>query len=219
MEDQLSSMKLADEDDSKTHLTELKQHFQLMLQHRDNLIKIGSTMSDTRFNTIIMSLLPESYWPTLQTITASEQMSKLSGSQANSMKAGDLIAFIIEEAQHRVINDDCTKNAESALAACTKNTGKPMDKKEEKGQSDETCKNCDRPGHSKPDCWFKGGGKEGQAPWIKKSSKKPETVVVAVDDKEGDLFAFTCTLDYTAATEKINVLKTKMGTGIHRGAR
>jgi hypothetical protein len=28
-------------------LTELKQHFQLMLQRRDNLMKIGSTMSDT----------------------------------------------------------------------------------------------------------------------------------------------------------------------------
>jgi hypothetical protein len=39
-EDQLSSMKLADNDDSKTHLAELKQHFQLMLQRQDNLIKL-----------------------------------------------------------------------------------------------------------------------------------------------------------------------------------
>ena len=31
-EDQLNSMKLGDNDDSKTHLTELKQHFQLMVQ-------------------------------------------------------------------------------------------------------------------------------------------------------------------------------------------
>jgi hypothetical protein len=54
---------------------------------------------------------------------------------------------------------------------------------------------------------------------MKKSSKKPEMVVVAIDNKEGDLFAFTCTSDYAAATEKINVLKTKMGTSIHRGAR
>jgi gag-polypeptide of LTR copia-type len=99
-EDQLSSMKLADDDDPKTHLTELKQHFQLLLQHQDNLMKIQSTMSDTRFNIIIMTSLPESYQPTLQTITVSERMSKLSGSQANSIKADDLIAFITEEAQH-----------------------------------------------------------------------------------------------------------------------
>jgi gag-polypeptide of LTR copia-type len=46
-EDQLSSMKLMDNDDPKTHLNELKTHFQLMLQRHDNLIKIGSTISDT----------------------------------------------------------------------------------------------------------------------------------------------------------------------------
>ena len=49
-EDQLSSMKLNDNDNPKTHLSELKQHFQLMLQHHNNLMKIGSTMLDTQFN-------------------------------------------------------------------------------------------------------------------------------------------------------------------------
>ena len=71
-EDQLSSIKLVDNDDLKTHLVKLKNHFQTMLQCQDNLMKIGSTMSDTHFNTIIMSSLPESYRPTLQTITTSE---------------------------------------------------------------------------------------------------------------------------------------------------
>ena len=52
---------LSDNQDLKTHLAELKQHFQLMLQRRDNLLKMGSTLSDTRFNTLIMSSLPESY--------------------------------------------------------------------------------------------------------------------------------------------------------------
>ena len=80
-------------------------------------MKIGSTMSDTWFNIIIMSSLPESYWSTLQTITASKHINKLSGSQVNGIKANDLIAFIIEEAQHHIINDEYTKNAEPALAA------------------------------------------------------------------------------------------------------
>ena len=62
-EDQLSSMKLTDNDDPKAHLTELRQHFQVMLQRRDNLVKMGSTLSDSRFNTIIMTSLPESYRP------------------------------------------------------------------------------------------------------------------------------------------------------------
>jgi hypothetical protein len=46
-EDQLASMKLSNNDNLKTHLAELKQHFQLMLQHHDNLIKMGSTLSDS----------------------------------------------------------------------------------------------------------------------------------------------------------------------------
>ena len=68
--DQLSSMKLIENDDTKTHLLELKQHFQLMLQRRDNLIKIGSTMSESHFIIIVMLSLPQSYQPTLQTLTA-----------------------------------------------------------------------------------------------------------------------------------------------------
>jgi gag-polypeptide of LTR copia-type len=71
-EDQLSSMKLTDNKDPKTHLIELKTHFQTMLQCRDNLMKIGSVMTESRFNIIIMSFLLESYRPTLQTITTSE---------------------------------------------------------------------------------------------------------------------------------------------------
>jgi hypothetical protein len=71
-EDQL---KLAENEDPKAHLTELKHHFQLMMQRRDNLLKMGSDISETRFNLIVMSSLPESYRPTLQTIMAAERAS------------------------------------------------------------------------------------------------------------------------------------------------
>ena len=67
-----------------------------------------------------MSSLPESYRPTLQTITAAERANKLSGGKSSSMKHDDLIAFITEEAQHWVINDERGKNAEVALAAHAK---------------------------------------------------------------------------------------------------
>ena len=103
-EDQLSSMKLEDNDDPKTYLSELKQHFQLMLQRHENLMKMGFEISDTHFNTMIMSSLPESYRPTLQTITASERASALTSGDSDTpsskkMKPSDLIAFLMEEAQ------------------------------------------------------------------------------------------------------------------------
>ena len=61
VEDQPASMKLAENDDPKAHLTEVKQHFQLMGQRHDNLLKMGLTISDSHYSTIIMSSLPESY--------------------------------------------------------------------------------------------------------------------------------------------------------------
>jgi len=57
-EDQLTSMKLSDNDDPKTHLTELKEHFQLMIQHRNSLIEMGSVLSDSRYQTIVMHSRP-----------------------------------------------------------------------------------------------------------------------------------------------------------------
>jgi hypothetical protein len=227
-EDQLSSMKLADNDDPKTHLSELKQHFQLMLQRHENLMKMGSEISDTRLNTMIMSSLPESYRPTLQTITASERASTLtSGSQTNRMKSADLIAFLIEEAQHRVINDERSKNSEQALAAHGKRKGKgKADRGKGKDKalnadSDITCHNCKKPGHKKADCWAKGGGKEGQGPKQKKgkSTAKSETATVAaVDDDDKEMFAFTCTSDFANVAEAIQVPKSRLGTCIDSGA-
>ena len=99
--DQLASMKLTDNADPKTHLSELKEHFQLMMHQHDNLLKMGSTLSDSRFNTIIMLSLPESYRPSLQTITAAEHTSAVLGTTSSKrMKPDDLISFFIEEAQH-----------------------------------------------------------------------------------------------------------------------
>ena len=161
-EDQLSSMKLADNDDPKEHLSELKQHFQTMLQRHENLLKMGSEISEMHFNTMIMSSLPESYRPTLQTITASKRVSTLTsgdGSTSKKMKSSDLIAFLIEEAQHRVINDERNKNSEQALAAKGEGKDKALS-----ADSEITCHNCSNKGHKKADCWAKGGGKEGQGP-------------------------------------------------------
>lgn len=47
---------------------------------------------------------------------------------------------------------------ETALALRAK--GKPKAKGREKGKS--KCENCKKPGHSREQCWAKGGGREGQ---------------------------------------------------------
>jgi len=193
-EEQLANMKLYDDKDSQTHLSEIKHHFYLMLQRRNNLISMGSTISDSRFNTIIMTSLPESYRPTLQTITAAERANLALGKSSKVMKADDLIAFLIEEAQHRIIIEERARVAESALAAhARERSGRGKPKEVSKSESEDTCKNCKRPGHTKFDCWSKGGGKEGQGLKQKKAKAKEKEPAAIADDNDKQMFAFTCT--------------------------
>ena len=98
-EEQLANMKLYDDEDSQTHLSEIKNHFEIMLRQHDNLISIGSTISNSWFNTIIMSSIPESYRPTLQTITAAQQANKISGVQSQCMKPDNLIVLRLRTIQ------------------------------------------------------------------------------------------------------------------------
>ena len=85
-------------------------------------------------------------------------------------------------------------------------------------QSNITYKNCKKPGHLDTNCYAKGGRKESQALWIKKSDKKPEAVVVAADDKEGALNAFTCTSNYAAMAQILDVSKSRLETCMDSGA-
>ena len=226
VEDQLASMKLAENDNPKGHFTEVKQHFQLMGQQHNNLLKMGSTISDSRYNTIIMSSLPELYQPTLQTITAVKHASTLLGtSSSRAMKPDDLITFIMEEAQHCIINDKHTKNVESTLTALGKKqrTRKHCSNKgKEKSTPGMTCENCKNTGHTKANCWSKGEGKEGQGPrgWnSKKGEKKAETAAaVEATGNADEIFAFTCTSDYVEVANTLNVPKSWLGACIDSGA-
>ena len=155
-EDQLMSMKLANNDNPKSHLVKVKQHFQLMMECHNNLIKMGSTISNMCYNTIVMSSLPEFYCPTLQTITPAERMSMVLGmSSSKKMKVDDLITFIIEEAQHCLINDEWTKMAESVLTTLSKKqkeAGKQCNYRgKEKSMPDTVkCENCKGSGTIRP---------------------------------------------------------------------
>ena len=184
---------------------------------------MGLELSDTQFNTFIMSSLPESYHPTLQTITAAEKANSLTGGLTKKMNTDNLIAFLMEEAQHHVINNERSKDSEQALATHAKKKGKGKgqgkgDGKALNADSEILCHNCKKPGHKKADCWAKGGGREGQGPHQKKSKKTETAVVAAGDDDDKELFAFTGTSDFTNVAEALSVPKSKLGTCMDSGA-
>ena len=82
------------------------------------------------------------------------------------------------------------------------------------------CKNCGRSGHGKPDCYKKGGDKEGQAPWQQKAEKGKETktAIVGVDNNKNNMFAFTCSSNYTDIANNLEVSKSRLGTCMDSGA-
>ena len=71
-ENELSTMKCQESSDPKTHLTKITAHFNLMVQRREILVQMGSSISNTCFNVIIMASLPASYQPAKQTISTAE---------------------------------------------------------------------------------------------------------------------------------------------------
>ena len=83
-------------------------------------------------------------------------MSTLLGTlSSRAMKPDNLITFITEEAQHHIINDEHTKNMESALAALGKKQriGKQCSNRgKEKSKPSVICKNCKITGHTKANC-------------------------------------------------------------------
>jgi hypothetical protein len=72
----------------------------MLRQPNENCVNYVRHKIQHHFNVV----LPESYQSMLQTIITSEQASKLSGLQLRIIKADNLIAFILEEAQHCIID-------------------------------------------------------------------------------------------------------------------
>ena len=94
-------------------------------------------------------------------------------------------------------------------------------KKKDKNQSDIICNNCKWPGHGKPDCYSKGGGKKGQGPRQRRAAKPKESetaVVVVMNNNKNKLFVFICTSDYVAVADTLDIPKFKLGTCMDSGA-
>jgi hypothetical protein len=52
----------------------------------------------------------------------------------------------------------------------------------------------------------------------KEKLKQQEAVVVAVEEEENELFAFTCMSNYMAVADELDVLKLRLGMCIDSGA-
>jgi hypothetical protein len=140
---------------------------------------MGARISDTEFMDIILASLPPSYENLMDaTLTSLEEC----GCPVNA----DNIIHILKSHYDKKKAMFATQEDEAFVGTSQK--------------KQDVCPNCQKKGHTKEDCWGKGGRKKGQGPFQKKKEKKSKKKKKGKDkanvaeesdsDKEDDSIAF-----------------------------
>lgn len=141
----------------------------------------GGVLDSAQFTAIILTAMPESFWPMLHSLVATNRVMN------RKLTPTDIVNHITEAAQHNAIFNE-RKTGDAALF--TKRS-RPSHSHIDKSKS--TCNNCGKKGHWKDDCWSKGGGKEGEKPKGSGRRKKKESANTAAGSSSQipDEHAFT----------------------------
>lgn len=143
----MHALRCAEDSDPRPTLNQLEKL-------RSEYAMAGGQLSDTEYKAIILSCLPMSYRGVVRTIITSARISSLSQTSAtpsvmpttpsSGIKPAELIRQINAIACDEFALNDSRSTGDAALVV----------------SSTAKCANCNKPGHSKLDCWSKGGGKE-----------------------------------------------------------
>jgi hypothetical protein len=171
--------------------TDVKEHLTNLVRLQDELEGMGVSISDDDFATTIISSLPPSYCILLSSVTHAAALLKA------KIDPNDLMWIILEEAEQCLITEHASGQSGSALYS---KGSKQEQKKRGNSASNIKCNNCGCTGHTKDDCFHKGGGKEGQVWWQKKKKDKGTRNANAAqslskpDDNKS--YAFQCTSNH-----------------------
>ena len=122
------------------------EHISQLRKLQEELHAMGHKVEDEDFIMILITSLPES-WDSF----TSAYLGARSGN--TTIASFELAAILIDEDRRRKERGD---SVGTTLQTRNRKGGKKDNGKE--------CSNCRKKGHSKEDCWNKGGGKEGQGP-------------------------------------------------------
>jgi len=144
----------------------MREHLTSMTEIKERLAEMGCPISDEMFMSCIrtsLSLVP-SYRSLFITLSASAHKAK------EKLSSADVIWHLNNEASAISIEDSINKSNAAMTAA---STGTKRGRKGKSKRDEKHCTNCDKPGHTKDQCYAPGGGKEKEAPeWYRKRQKK-----------------------------------------------
>jgi len=137
---QLWNMKCSEDDDLREHLDKAQDLY-------SRLNEMGAQISEGEFLDILLASLPPSYEAVMNAlITSLEEVGK--------PLDPDNIIRILKSQYDRRKTLTITQEEQGFVGTSEKKV--------------HICANCKKPGHTKENCWAKGGGKEGQGPRQKK---------------------------------------------------
>ena len=165
-------------------------HFDNLRTMREELASLSNALSNPDFSTTILGSLPKSYDQFLSTVTTTASILK------QELNSEDLMQSIIDEYDWHLSRPGAPKERAQDAAFYARG-GSSSNWSGKKLSKDIECFNCHKKWHKKPDCWVKGGGKEGQDPrskdWKGKGGDSKEggtELANAVGDEDGVWMAF-----------------------------
>ena len=161
-------------------------HFAVLRTMREDLCAMGHPPNEDDFYAIILGSLPPSFEPYISAVNATSSV------LGSTLSADDLMLTITEEYERRVLRSKSGKKDENAAFYSNDSEKGRKGGSSSKKDRNVECFNCHKKGHKKPDCWAKGGGKEGQGPnqkakaeaKDKEKEKGKETAAAAKDKTE-----------------------------------
>ncbi|KAJ3496166.1 hypothetical protein NLJ89_g10524 [Agrocybe chaxingu] len=144
---------------------DLRAHFAKLRTMYKDLASLGRPVNDEDYYNFVLASLPLSYDPYVSSLNATASM------LGKPITTDDLIQKVTEEYDHRTSKAKMSARKEENVAFYANENGGKKGESSSGGKKIVRCNNCKRRGHTKPDCWAKGGGKEGQGPKAKEKAK------------------------------------------------
>jgi hypothetical protein len=164
-----------------------RETIQTLQALRAKYASAGGRLDPPQFTAIILSAMPEKYRPLLHALIATTR------ANSQTLNPNDLISHITEAAKHDFVQAQAKKDDAALAARVAGKRGNQTNPPKREGK----CDNCGKEGHWQVDCWSKGGGKEGQRPKGRYSSRrgkksKNENAQTANEPTRDDEHAFIC---------------------------